>query len=773
MSRGRRSIVPTVLLWLAFLVMGPGFLSAQKSPLSKGGAAAPSNVTVVGGATSVLVSWTPVSSRGVTYRVLRALDSGAPGVDLTTPLDAASFVDGRVAPGTTYFYQVVAMYPDGTVGAAAPVALTFVGGTIVQPAALPSRAAGGVSGQPVAPAPSAMAARPPLIPVAGPAPTGVAVTGTPLVARLTWNAMPNAQRYAVWRGEGAGVSVELTPAGFTGTQFQDVLPDPRVTYRYAVVAYYPNGTSAEAPVVLFTSPPMKNPPGFTARDQGQGTVSFQWQAVPGALKYRLDGTGLPNTGFFVTNVGASHPNIPAGPGSWRLVALYPGNYADYPGASVVSTVVRVLPPHSLPWLTKNNGAGAISQVQLPAHQDNANPTTSAASGELFPVYSPPGYANWLNLATCIDFSVALPSYPSGVRRCANDLTDTPGGYAARRGVDLFNHRDLYEVGLRVWLGTSAPWVYDVGQKVWLSTSWPFWDESAGQVKEAVYGNPGDLGVGRRAACEQKLRGPPAPGLFTVCYATAHGIPPGQPGFNDLQTITHPGAGVGNDFILSMMITKDATGSVFLVFSGADSYLTEWARDVHYTLSPTATLDTEGPKLVPFACLSCHGGKYNPVTRKVDGASLLPLDPGLLAFASPGDQAAQEEKIRKINQVIQNSDPGSAVAAYIRGLYNGAFSQPGARAQPDYVPAGWAPQAGFYRSIVRPYCTTCHLAAPSQWNFASWGNFLSNAGLIRAAVCGAHTMPHSELQYKAFWTKDTGALYLPGLLATTLGFPSCP
>jgi hypothetical protein len=35
------------------------------------------------------------------------------------------------------------------------------------------------------------------------------------------------------------------------------------------------------------------------------------------------------------------------------------------------------------------------------------------------------------------------------------------------------------------------------------------------------------------------------------------------------------------------------------------------------------------------------------------------------------------------------------------------------------------------------------------------------------------MPHSELQYKAFWLKDTGPLYLPGLLSATLGFPSCP
>jgi hypothetical protein len=191
---------------------------------------------------------------------------------------------------------------------------------------------------------------------------------------------------------------------------------------------------------------------------------------------------------------------------------------------------------------------------------------------------------------------------------------------------------------------------------------------------------------------------------------------------------------------------------------------------------TVGLDTEGQKPLPFVCMSCHGGRYNPSTRKVDGASFLPLNPGLLAFASDAEQSAQEEKIRNINLMIHNSDPNSAIGAYIRGLYNGALGQPGARAQPDYVPAGWAPQAGFYRQVVRPYCTMCHLAQPGgkgSYNFASWGNFQGNAGAIYGSVCAQHTMPHSELQYKAFWTRDTGPLYLPGLLAWTLGFPSCP
>ncbi len=34
------------------------------------------------------------------------------------------------------------------------------------------------------------------------------------------------------------------------------------------------------------------------------------------------------------------------------------------------------------------------------------------------------------------------------------------------------------------------------------------------------------------------------------------------------------------------------------------------------------------------------------------------------------------------------------------------------------------------------------------------------------------MPHAEVPFKNFWLKDTGILYIPGLLAATLGKPSC-
>jgi hypothetical protein len=186
---------------------------------------------------------------------------------------------------------------------------------------------------------------------------------------------------------------------------------------------------------------------------------------------------------------------------------------------------------------------------------------------------------------------------------------------------------------------------------------------------------------------------------------------------------------------------------------------------------TLALDTEGPKPVPHSCLSCHGGVWNSSTNRVDGASLLPLDPNDLAFEGP--RAAQEENIRQINDMIATSAPGTAIASYINGLYNGAVGNIGAVSRNYYVPSGWSAQPGLYQSIVKPYCANCHLAARSTVDFTSWTNFLQNKALIYNAVCVSRTMPHSEIAYREFWTKNTGAIYLPGLLATTIGYPSCP
>jgi len=573
-------------------------------------------------------------------------------------------------------------------------------------------------------------------------PTNVSATGfAPLMANISWSEAPNATRYAVWRGTSGTVSVERTSASHTAKQLLDTLPDPRPVYQYTVIAHYADGTSGAATAVPFTSPALANPSGFVVKDRGMGSVDFAWQPVGGAVRYRLDGPGIPGTGFYTTDTSTRYPKIPAGPGTWKITALYSGNYADYAKATTASAVIHVLPVHSKQWLTKSNGAGALAQVQTPA-----NP-----------------------------FDPQHPCSPY-LKTCES------GAQVMNQGVNPGDLTMAYDPASTFWLSQvpSDNWVR-TGLKRWLDVKLTLWNETNyhGEL-EAEYGNPLDLGVNRRANCAQEMKGPPYPGLRTVCYASAYGVAPGHAGFTDAVNST-PGleranyvastaynpfnmpAFASEAYLLTMVIVQDPTGTSFLVFTKGPN---------QYNLAPKVTLDAEGPKLVPFACISCHGGTYNPTTRKVDGASLLPLDPGMLGFISPAVQSAQEEKLRQLNLMIRDSKPQSAIAQYLNGLYSGALATPGTKAVPDYVPASWSAQAGLYRSVVRPYCAMCHLAAQPSWNFASWANFEGNKALINADVCSAHIMPHAEVPFKGFWTKETGSMYLPGLLAASLGYPSC-
>jgi hypothetical protein len=538
--------------------------------------------------------------------------------------------------------------------------------------------------------------------------------------------MPNAVSYSLRRGVGANAPAEIlrrTASEEKGAR--DTIPDPRDTYLYSLFVTYADGSFNTSPTLQFVSPPLKNPSGFTATHAGEGNVIFGWEPVAGAKSYRLDGPGFPSTGLSITDSTSASYLTPAGANSWKLTTLYEGNFADYANPSTASAVVRVLPQHLGQWLTKNNGAGSEDNVQMPREGEFSCWYFFCVYNRIFP--------NQMQHPYDANYARFLGAF------LEQDVSD-----------DLINK----PVGLTAWLAVSP--------------TFRLWDNPLQFPIEAVYGNPGDLGVGRRSFCAQINRTEYNPGIYTVCYAAAHGIPPGTPGFNDSSVITRPGDGQGDDFLLAMVITKEPTGSVFMVLVKSAPFNRFDSRvDQRYKLSPTVTLDTEGPKYVPYACLSCHGGKYNETTHKVDGASFLPIDPGLQSFASEADKSTQQERIRRINEIIAKSGSAPAVVAYINGLYGNQVSVAGRTAIPDFVPSGWQTKAGFYRQVVRPYCATCHLAAPSELSFASWGNFFESGGRIMAAVCKAHTMPHAELQYNAFWTKDTGPVYLPGLLATTL------
>ena len=388
--------------------------------------------------------------------------------------------------GATYFYTVIAMYPDGSQVASVPTA-----NTLPQPAPPPvvitaAPAALSINSAPLTVAPAGAAPRTilgvsNLVP-----PTGVVVTGTPLLARVVWNTNvpPDSHvTYMVWRSDDGRPSTLVSPMLSIDLYYNaanieeeypntglakrlrliDQLPDPQVTYRYTVIAFFPDGRSAEAPAVTYISPPLLNPTGFTVtvtRQSGPTTaeVAFQWNAVSGAVQYRVDGTGLPNTGLMSPTRTVSAARIPNGAGTWRLTALYPGNWADYANGTVNASVIRVLPLPSQPWLTKPNGPGSPLLVQAPKYSGCYG---SAQIPELNDVYRATGGA------------------------CGNSDDSQLATAQSWRRVNT------------AWLALSDPMTGNpmVGLRRWWGVPLLTWDDPAQFPAEARYGNTGDLGVG--------------------------------------------------------------------------------------------------------------------------------------------------------------------------------------------------------------------------------------------------------------------------------------
>jgi hypothetical protein len=488
------------------------------------------------------------------------------------------------------------------------------------------------------------------------------------------------------------------------------------------------------PVSRTFAPPA--PGGFTAQPVGNGTVNLSWQAVPNASQYHLDGAGIVPAGFNLlgTATNISLNSVPAGVDTWHVTAFY----ASTPGVPATTTaIVRVLPAHPMPWLSLTNGPGDATTNTI--HYTQFCPGFQAGADCFTPLNSLITPAIWL----------------------WGDLVD-------------------YENGVAV------------------------------PGAEAVYGNVGDLGFGRRTQCAQQtnsqVTAPNVAGAYTVCYATNHGNSPGQLGFDVAPFIARAAAGEdpppppgspicgGNPCLknpwgslprTASVIVKGPQGFTFMsmsmgapyLFFNVTAYGPSWYQMPN--LVSTVVLDSEGSKHQPHACLACHGGYYDTATGRVQGATLLPIDPAMVAFpvTQPGDRSKyerpfQEENIRRVNAAILASMPSKPVADYIQGLYPTGVSQSGSVSQANYVPSGWAQQSGLYLSVVKPYCATCHMAQ-GNLNFSTWGNFLAYKQLIYGAVCQQKTMPHAEIPFRKFWTLDTGPVYLPGLLANSLGYASCP
>ena len=268
--------------------------------------------------------------------------------------------------------------------------------------------------------------------------------------------------------------------------------------------------------------------------------------------------------------------------------------------------------------------------------------------------------------------------------------------------------------------------------------------SYGDCGEASYVNVTDLGTTRKTSCF-------ALGLGgTICYTT---------GADNGRTV----------------IVRRNGATVFLAYRPPTA-------GGQYTLTDTVTVDSEGPKFLPNVCMSCHGGTL-AATGVVTNSTLLPIDPSLVQVSTVTttergtyyptvrtSEWVEQHLVRPLNRVVVAQNGSPAVGRYLRWTYGNNID---ASPNLDYVPQGWASQATLYRQVIKPYCVMCHLGSTSTVDFSSFDNVVRDKARIHAAVCTARSMPHAEIPFKAFWTKDTGQTFLPGVFAATLGYQSCP
>lgn len=319
-------------------------------------------------------------------------------------------------------------------------------------------------------------------------------------------------------------------------------------------------------------------------------------------------------------------------------------------------------------------------------------------------------------------------------------------------------------------------------------------DSGGTQVEVVFGDVRDLGYGRRMTARQNADGTIAAVVenymvnTVVNYAftnlnleaAVQRVPRWLDNVNAIEFSPGPGGG--------------ASFAKFFQFNPVTG-----AREL------TVNIDGRGEKAMPGPCISCHGGRADPLTpsglfplpanlaaqRRGDAqARLMPLEVDTFAFSPmPGfTRADQEAALKTINAMVLCTYPGGAAcptpltgtrpaaiagewqgtaAALIEGAYGGAALPNATYAEPP-VPGGWAGQAALYQGAVAPTCRACHLvrgtSLQSDIDFNTSTKFDGFDDRIKAHVIDRGNMPLAKIIFDDFWNTgkvETLATWLQG------------
>jgi len=307
----------------------------------------------------------------------------------------------------------------------------------------------------------------------------------------------------------------------------------------------------------------------------------------------------------------------------------------------------------------------------------------------------------------------------------------------------------------------------------------------------VFGDTRDLGYGRRMTARQNVDG-------TVAVMVQNYLV--EPAVSYAYSSVNLDAAVNQD-------TRWHLGTNAIEFSPGPLGGLAFAKFFTFNAATgvremTINMDGRGDKAMPGPCISCHGGRADPLTPP-DGmgnplfpliahsptgqrgdvlARMHPLEPDHFDFSTaPGfTRAAQEAAIKTINRMVLCTYPIPAAtgqpedacrrlaatnewqgtnAAFIKAAYGGD-GLPNPTFADAYVPANWAAsgQTSLYRDVVATSCRTCHVmrgnASQSDIDFEAFTKFQGHADRIKAHVIDRGNMPLARIVYEAFWGSTT-------------------
>ena len=295
----------------------------------------PTEITAAAGNAQVTVRWTSVAG-ATSYQVKRSNVNGGP-YTLLVPASGASFLDGGLTNGVTYYYVVAAVGPAGTSANSAQVSASPV--AIVQ---IPS------------------------------APTGLVGGAGNTLATLVWQVSAGATSYQLKRGlSSTGPFVLVASpatAAFTDTGLVNGTP-----YFYVALAVNSAGISANSVAVSVTPVQVVQiplaPTGVSAV-AGNAQITLSWTASPGASSYQVKRslTGSSPFTFLATPSTTAFTDVGLTNGSAYYYAIAAVNSA---GPSADSLLVSALPkspePVAVPVsVSANEAARFLLQAQFSA-----------------------------------------------------------------------------------------------------------------------------------------------------------------------------------------------------------------------------------------------------------------------------------------------------------------------------------------------------------------------------------------------------------------------